>query len=324
MPLGLFWGLLAAFCYTAMSLCLRATAVEVDPLVGAMVRTVPMVLGAWTLLLAARRARRSAELGDAGRLGWPGGRAFWPLVGTGLLMIVVGNGSFQVALAVGGLTVTIPALSGASIWGGALGGWWLVGERLSGRSALGLLLLVASLPLLTAGGGGGTGPAWLGVLAGAGAGLTYGVANVVVRRTAVVHKLPHAATVTPVVTAGLIGLLVVILAFQGPAAFTGLDAATFVALLVAGAFNATAFFSLAKALSLLPVSRVGALSALQTALSAIGGIVLFAEPLTAAVGLGLLLSLAGVLLAQPVRAKVKGERSEGKGKRDEALGANSL
>jgi drug/metabolite transporter (DMT)-like permease len=299
---GLFWGLLAAFSYAAMSLLLRATAVQVDPLVGALVRTVPMVLGAWALLLAERRSHPAAHQPDPSAptspSGWPGWPAFWPLVVVGVLMIVVGNGSFQAALAIGGLTVTMPAMSGASIWGGALGGWWLVGERLSGRSAAGLFLLVASLPLLTASGGGGTGPAWLGALAGATAGLTYGIANVVIRRTAVLYRLPQGVTLAPVVTSGLIGLCVVVLLVQGPAALTGLDDLTLASLLGAGVLNATAFFALTRALALLPVSRVGSLAALQTGLAAIGGVLLFAEPLTTTVGLGLLLSVSGVILAQ--------------------------
>jgi drug/metabolite transporter (DMT)-like permease len=281
-----------------MNLLLRATAIEVDPLVGALLRTIPMTLGAWALLLAERLANRQDRTEQSARIGRTGWRPFWPLIAIGVLMSVVGNGSFQAGLAIGGLTVTVPAMSGASIWGSALGGWWLVGERLSRRSVLGLLLLVASLPLLTATGGGGVGPAWLGALAGAVAGLTYGMANVVIRRTAVIYQLPHGVTLTPVVTAGLVGLLVAVLVAEGPSAIVAPDALTLGSLLVAGGFNALAFFALAKALSLLPVSRVGSLSALQTALSAVGGVLLFAEPLTAAVGLGLLLSVTGVVLAQ--------------------------
>jgi drug/metabolite transporter, DME family len=295
---GLFWGLLAALSYTTTNLLLRATAAEVEPFAGALIRTVPMTIAVWTLLSVERRFARAGPAEQRGRHGWPGWHPLWPLIVSGLIMSVIGNGSYQAALALGGLTVTLPAMTSASIWGSALGGWLLVGERLSRRSVFGLLLLVASLPLLTISGGGGVGPAWLGALAGATAGLSYGIANVVIRRTTVLSKLPHGLTVTPVVTAGLIGLIVAVLATDGLDAIFRLDPLTLGSVLVAGAFNALAFISLAKALTLLPVSRVGSLAATQTALSAVGGILIFAEPLTAWVGLGLVLSVVGVILAQ--------------------------
>jgi len=51
---GLFWGLLAGFSYATMNLILRATAIEVDPLVGALIRTIPMTAATWVLLLVER------------------------------------------------------------------------------------------------------------------------------------------------------------------------------------------------------------------------------------------------------------------------------
>jgi drug/metabolite transporter (DMT)-like permease len=74
-------------------------------------------------------------------------------------------------------------------------------------------------------------------------------------------------------------------------------------LLVAGLFNAIAFVSLSRALALLPVSQVGALSALQTALSALRGVALFAEPLTLSFTAGLGLSVLGVVLSQQGAAR---------------------
>ncbi len=69
-------------------------------------------------------------------------------------------------------------------------------------------------------------------------------------------------------------------------------------LAVAGVFNALALGSLSRALSLLPVTRVNALSTLQVALSAAGGVLLFAEPFTGLLALGLLLSITGTVMAQ--------------------------
>ncbi len=85
---------------------------------------------------------------------------------------------------------------------------------------------------------------------------------------------------------------------QGPAALVGWHGPTLAWLLVAGVFNALALGSLSRALSLLPVTRVNALSTLQVALSAAGGVLLFAEPFTGLLALGLLLSITGTVMAQ--------------------------
>src|SRR5581483_8471606 len=120
---GLFWGVLSPLGYTATYLCLRAAAVQVDPLVAAFFRAIPLVLAAWTILLRERR------VGSAGRTTWPGWGPIWPLVVVGLIFNVTGNGSFQAALVLAGLAVSAPVSGGATLWGSALGGWWLLRER---------------------------------------------------------------------------------------------------------------------------------------------------------------------------------------------------
>ncbi len=290
--MGLFWGILSPLGYTATYLCLRAAAVQVDPLVAAFFRAVPLVVAAWMLLLRQRHA------GSTGVTAWPGWRAIWPLVAVGLLFNVSGNSTFQAALALAGLTISAPVSGGAVLWGSALGGWWLLRERITLVPAIGLLLLMASLPLLTTGGGGGTGPVWLGGLAAAVAGLSFGGGNVIIRHTLLRQGLSQGLTLAPITTTGLLSLLVLILALHGPSAFAELDLSTLGWLLLAGCFNVVGLVSVSRALELLPSARVGALGVLQTGLSSAGGILLFAEPLNAAVGTGLLLSLVGAILSQ--------------------------
>jgi drug/metabolite transporter (DMT)-like permease len=292
---GLAWGLTAALAYATMNVCLRAAAVQVDPLAGALVRSVPVSLLGW-LLVGIERRRGGAR--------WPGWRALLPLVLTGLMFNVSGNGSFQLALALGGLALTVPVSQSAVLWGGALGGRWLMGEMLTRRGAAGLLLLVVALPLLSLGvQGGAPGPIWLAALAAALAGLSYGAGNAILRHTVLRHRLGQGLALATVASSGLVSLLALVLAGPGPAALTGLETGALGWLVVAGLFNAIALGSLARALSLLPVARVNALSTLQTALSAAGGVAVFAEPLTGALLLGLALSLTGVLLAQHGRGK---------------------
>ena len=228
-------------------------------------------------------------------------RAILALAGIGLVLHVIGNGSFQAALAMVGVSVTVPAAMSALLWGGAGAGWLLLRERVSARAAGGLLLLMLALPLLTSGGGGGVGPVWLGALAAVVAGLSYGSGNAVMRHTIVGHGLSQWTALAPMTTAAVVGLAALVLLVHGPSALTGLDAETVWWLLLAGCLNAVAYLSLTRSLTILPVARANALSALQSALSALGGVLVFAEPLTGAVAAGLALSLVGAVLSQRSR-----------------------
>ncbi|MCC6175397.1 MAG: DMT family transporter [Chloroflexi bacterium] len=289
---GLFWGLLGAASYAVMNLVLRATSVDADPVLGALVRAVPMTVAVWSTVLVDGRLGQTLRLGRA---------ALLPLAIIGLLLNVSGNSSFQLALALVGLTITVPVSMSAVIWGAVGAGWLLMGERVSVRSALGLLALVAALPLLTSGGGGGTGPVWLGTLAAATAGLSYGIGNALLRRTILRCHLPQAVAIAPVTAVAIVSLTTLLVARHGPEIFVETAPATIGWLLVAGIFNAIAFLSLAKSLSLLPVSRASSLSTLQTALSAAGGVLFFAEPLTGPVTIGLFLTLVGAFFSQQRR-----------------------
>lgn len=294
MRAGIVWGLVAGLGYASMNLCLRATAVQVDPVLGALVRSVPVSLLGLTMLAWQWRS------GPRRR---PSARALGLLALVGLLFNVSGNGSFQLALALTGLTVTVPVSSGAVLWGGTLVGWRLMGEVITRRAALGLGLLVVALPLLISGSGGLVDGrlVWLGGLAAAVAGLSYGGGNALMRRTVVSHGLSQGETLAVVPTVGLLALLVIAIVQPGLPALMSLAPSTIGWLLVAGGFNAIALGSLSRALTSLSVARANALSTLQTAISAAGGVLIFAEPLTGRLLLGLGLTIVGVVLAQAGR-----------------------
>lgn len=274
-----------------MNLCLRAASVDADPFVGALVRSIPIGLLGWSMVVWGRLRGGSS---------WPGARVVLPLALVGLLFNVSGNASFQLALAWGGLSVTVPVSQGAVLWGGALTGWWLMRESLTRWSALGLLALVAALPLLTLGAARPAGDAlvWVAALAAMVAGFSYGGGNALLRRTVVTTGLSQGVALASVATVGLVSLLTILLARVVMESVPLPDGRTLGWLLVGGVFNAIALGSLSRALSLLAVARVNALSALQTAISAAGGALIFAEPITGALLVGLGLSLAGTLLAQ--------------------------
>ena len=293
---GLFWGLAAALAYAATNLTLRAVALDAEALVGALLRAVPMCLLSWAVLVARGEARAVARLDR---------RTVLALAGIGLVLHVIGNGSFQAALAMVGVSVTVPAAMSALLWGGAGVGRLLLREPVSARAAAGLCLLMLALPLLTSGGGGGIGPAWLGALAAVVAGLSYGSGNAVMRHTIVGHGLSQWTALAPMTAVAVAGLAMLALLVHGPSALTGLDAGTAWWLLLAGCLNAAAYMSLSRSLTLLPVARANALSTLQSALSALGGVLIFAEPLTGLVAAGLALSLVGAVLSQQARSGPK-------------------
>ena len=274
-----------------------------DPLVAAFFRTVPLVLAAWVLLLRELRADPLPRVRGRGSWQgiWPGWDAVWPLLVVGFIFNVTGNGGFQLALILAGLTISSPVAGGATLWGSALGGWWLLRERVRPIQAFGLILLMLALPLLTAGGGGGTGPVWLGAIMAAVAGLSFGSGNAIIRHSSVRFGLSPGRTLVPVTTSGLLCLFGLIGVWHGLAALTDVDQATLGWLLLAGCFNVVGLVSVTRALQVLPAARVGALGVLQTALAAAGGVLLFSEPFTASVAGGLLISVVGAILSQQRR-----------------------
>jgi drug/metabolite transporter (DMT)-like permease len=69
-------------------------------------------------------------------------------------------------------------------------------------------------------------------------------------------------------------------------------------MLMAGLFNAAAFYALSKSLQMLPVLQYNLLNASQTAFAAVAGVFFFGEPITVALQLGVALTIAGLVLMQ--------------------------
>jgi drug/metabolite transporter (DMT)-like permease len=67
-------------------------------------------------------------------------------------------------------------------------------------------------------------------------------------------------------------------------------------MLLAGLFNAIAFLAITKAFQLASVVYVNAVNATQAAMAAIAGILFFNEAESAELGLGVLLTVVGLLL----------------------------
>ncbi len=269
---------------------------------------------AW-LLISRRAAAGRPALPGAGRL--PG------LVATALVMQVGGNISFQWALPILGLSLSVPLVFGTLILGGALAGRACLGEPIFPRTALAMMVLMAAIGVLSWGAetarpiagpqaaptliesdaaavvveGGLEFDSWtvaMAVITTCFSGFCYAASSIVIRRMSDV--VPLSATIMVMSTTGVISLGAITLWRIGWAGMTATTPHEWTTMLLAGAFNAVAFFSLGIALERMPVTRTNLINASQVALSAVAGIVLFGEKPTAAIVAGIVLTVLGLSL----------------------------
>ncbi len=290
------FGLLAAVGYTAANICLRSVTRQ-DPYWVSAMKAVPTVLifGPWLLV---RISKSQALL--------PPLRPYLWLIAAALVGQVGGNVVFQWALGVIGLALAVPICLGMLILSGAILGRGLLGERVTIRNGGSMLLLIMAIVVLSLGAPKAhaemahvqtSAPLMVaaGVLAACLAGLAYGVLGVAIRNAAR-QGSPHTTTL---VTVGLAGVLVLWpwtwlrIGWDGMLAT---DTTSMAYMIGAGLANAAAFFALTKSLQMANVVHVNALNATQATMAAIAGVLLFAEPLSAALGLGVLLTAGGLLL----------------------------
>ena len=67
-------------------------------------------------------------------------------------------------------------------------------------------------------------------------------------------------------------------------------------MLFAGIFNAIAFFCITNALKLMNISHVNVINASQNAMCGLGAVLMFAEPPSAPMVAGILLSICGLIV----------------------------
>ena len=83
---------------------------------------------------------------------------------------------------------------------------------------------------------------------------------------------------------------------DGPEKLFALSEGHWPAIIGAGILNAAAFFAVAGSLKRIPVTFLNILNASQNAMCAIGGVLLFAEPMTWPLIIGCGLTIFGILL----------------------------
>jgi drug/metabolite transporter (DMT)-like permease len=329
--LGMVYSVLSAVFYTLMGICQRELSTTADPVwVNCVQASVSTVVFGFYLSFCSLR----------GRSAWPTRGVALGLMALGIIT-QLGGSSYQWSLGVVGLAIGNPLQMGVMLAAAALLGWIVLGERVGWRAITAIALITASVLLLGVGaeeasqtinatqrtetevasGGAAGGPAadeapdkpdvpllmvFLGVGGACLSGVAFAILTVGMRKTATENTSPEAI----VFCINLMGIL-----FLGPwaAARLGLDGmlATsprdLIVMLAVGLCNLLAFLLIAKALQVAGVVRVNVVNnALTTALTVLAGIVIFAEPANRELIVGIVLTLAGIVLISTAETEEAG------------------
>lgn len=290
------WAIVSALAYTAVNVTLRAAAPTIDPVLGSLVRQIPLALIAAVIVLGsgAREIRpRSPEF-----LGW---RLVIALLVGGAASFVIGNIMYFQALTTGGLGVTVGGVQAASVLGGLWIGFVALRERPVREQILGAALIVAGLIEI---GVAQTATVadlwWIGLLFALGAGTTYAISNTISRYVQRLRPLLFAT----LLVSSLGGMVPLSLILAGRAA-TGDSIAvagpSVVAVLGAGLANAVALASLALAVRAAPVATVNTISSASIVLSFAASVLIFSETGSPPMIVGVTLVTAGIIVAQSRR-----------------------
>ena len=293
-PLGIvaasICGGLAAIFYTLANIALRRC-VGVDPFLVSAVKAAPTVLLlgpflAW-LLFRGETIATSARMVPR-------------FIVTSFVAHLLGNAGFQIALGVIGLAASVPITLGVLIIGGAVLGRVMLDEPVRPRVIVAIITLVAAVIVLSLPGASvapesAAIPVWAGALCAAASGAAYALFGVVMRQ-ALTGGLSTSATMFISGSVGSIALWTVTLLRLGIEPIESIAASEWGVMAAAGIFNFTAFAALSVALKSLPVVAVNLINASQVAMAATAGVILFAEPLTASLMIGIALTIAGLMI----------------------------
>jgi len=287
------WALVSAFAYAAVGVLLRAAAPTMDPVLGSLLRQVPLIAIAITaiVVMGGRELRPAAPE----FLGW---RLIGALVVAGAVSLAIGNIMFFEALKSGGLGVTVGGVQAGSVLGGLWIGMLALRERPVREQLLGAALIVAGLvqiaiaqtELLA-------GLWWLGLLLALAAGTTYALANSISRYVQRQRPLLF-ATLLVSSLGGVVPLSGIVGARAALGEGIAVDAPSVIAVLVAGLANALALASLALAVRAAPVATVNTISSGSIVLSFLASVFVFGESGSPPMILGITLVTAGIIVAQ--------------------------
>lgn len=291
-PAGAACGVAAAVLYTLANIALRGS-VAVDPFLVSAMKAAPTVIFLTPVLVWMRY--RQQTIATSWRM--------LPLFAIAALIAQVGgNATFQVALGIIGLAASVPIALGVMIIGGAVLGRFLLGEPVRGRTFVAMVTLIIAVAVLSwsdsshpVAATSSTAPIWLGGLCAAISGAAYALFGAMMRRT-LNSGISGPATMLVSGIIGTITLWSITMSRLSTSALADVTFDQWTTMMLAGVFNFSAFVALSFALRALPVVAVNLINASQVAMAAIAGVLLFAEPLSFPLVLGLMLTMSGLLV----------------------------
>lgn len=300
--MGTLCGLLAAVGYTATNACLRQVATA-DPFWVCCLRALPTVLlfGPW---LVWRKSHGERLV--------PPPKVLLAIVVGAVASQLFGNALFQWSLRVVGLAMAVPLCLGTLICGSAMMGRVWLKEPITPRAALALGVLTLAIVVLSVGAREAhhavaesldhvlpvqhsTGRIVAGVLAAVGSGIFFAVLGVTIRYSVTNQAAPTSMMFT-VGLIGTVGLGAIAVSRLGVAGLLATPSEQLLVMLSAGVLNALSFIFMTKALQLTNVAYAYALNATQATMGAVAGVLLFDEATTPWLGLGVLLTIAGLVV----------------------------
>ncbi len=236
------------------------------------------------------------------------------------LVTQIGGILFVFGLGSVGLAITAPLQTGVILIGSVFLGRILLGERTTGRSILACVLITVSVFFFSLGaeeanhaiqqntpgqivaasdaGRPDSSPQDVFMAVGAAclSGLAFAILTVGIRKTVTSNTTPE-AIVLIISAMGVIGLGPWAWQRHGLEGLLATSPSDFGIMLAAGAFNLISFTLITIGLKLTSLLRINAINSVATtALTVVAGILFFAEPATAAVLIGIVLTITGILL----------------------------
>ena len=299
------WAIVSALGYAAVGVMLRAAAPTMDPVLGSLLRQLPLIVIAIGAL--AIMGGRELRPGAPEFLGW---RFVTALAVSGAASFVVGNILFFEALRSGGLGVTVGGVQAGSVLGGLWIGLLALRERPVREQLLGAALIVAGLfQIAVAQTAVLAGMWWLGLLFAIVAGTTYALGNTVSRYVQRQRPLLF-ATLLVSGLGGVVPLAGIVGARAALGESIAADAPSVIAVLAAGLANAVALASLALAVRAAPVATVNTISSSSIVLSFLASVFVFGETGSPPMVVGITLVTAGIVVAQ-VRRRARPNGPDG-------------
>lgn len=297
---GTVCAMLASLLYTGASICQRFL-IDVDPFWTQSVKALPTVV-----ICAPVFARYWLRQGRM-----PAARLWLMLIVTGLIVQLAGNVAFQWSLGVVGLAMSVPLCFGTLIVSGAMLGRIWLGESISMRSALAMLLLIGSIAVLASGASAAhrqldasgsnaahqesIGLLVLGVGAACISGVAYALQGAVIRRV-IGPAAPMSMVLLVLSGTGFVALGLASLYRMGWERMLDTPHDKLWLMVCQGVFNAVGFFALSKSLQLVPIVHVNVANASQIALASIAGVAFFNEKFTWHLAAGTSLTILGLFL----------------------------